>query len=34
LNAGHLIRAHHVRALRSQGGGGFRDLTHGADLFG
>ena len=34
LNAGHLIRPHHMRALGSQGGGGFIDLTHGADLLG
>jgi hypothetical protein len=34
LDASHLIRAHHMRALRSKCGGGLIDLTDGADLFG
>jgi hypothetical protein len=34
LNAGHLIRAHHMRALCRKGGGGAIRLTHGADLLG
>jgi hypothetical protein len=32
LDASHLIRAHHMGPLRSQGGGGFIDLTDAADL--
>jgi hypothetical protein len=34
LNASHLIRAHHVRPLRSKRRCGLIDLTHGADLLG
>jgi hypothetical protein len=34
LDAGHLIGAHHMRPLLSKRGGGFIDLTDGADLFG
>ena len=34
LDACHLIRAHQMRALCSKDGGGFIDLTNGADLFG
>ena len=34
LDAGHLIGAHHMRALRSKRGGGFIHLTDGANLLG